>query len=307
MHTKQRKFQQPKCLHVITCLLFSCLVLVLEWQATVATPIIATSATAANNINSTATSANRRLRNHEKPTKVVGGGGGGYSTDSASGASLRRNRVLGGFEGGTRSSSPCEHKSLSELIKTSPVILKALGAHIFNHDDDEDLRILHNSNDALLLKWQNEQNKVLTSLKTTHTLTSSSSATSTATKSTEKTRQQKQHQKQQQTFSDAATNRAAMLASMNADAILITLTPETIYKGASLLKMTPNAAEHATSHSSGTSSSSTSGNNMASGSGSSGSSTFDSNNGNSANSGATGSGSNSGTINSSEASYLYEG
>ncbi|XP_065372021.1 uncharacterized protein LOC135963934 [Calliphora vicina] len=296
MHKKQRKFQQPKCLHVITCLLFSCLVLVLEWQATLATPIITTAAT-----TSTASAATRRLRNHE-----VGGGGG------------PRRRRVGGIEGGTSTgSSPCEHKSLSELIKTSPVILKALGAHIFNHDDDEDLRILHNSNDALLLKWQNEQNKVLTSLKRTQKtqkLTSSSQSSQRTTKTAEKTTRQQQNkhkqQKQQQTFSDAATNRAAMLASMNADAILITLTPETIYKGASLLKMTPNAAEHATSQSTNTGGSGSSSNNMASSSGNSGkgtgSSTIDSNNGNSAN-GGTGTGYNSGTINSSEASYLYEG
>ncbi|KAI8118197.1 hypothetical protein FF38_08528 [Lucilia cuprina] len=308
MHKKQRKFQQPKCLHVITCLLFSCLVLVLEWQATLATPIITTAET-----TSTA-AANRRLRNHEKPVRGAGGGEGG----------LRRSRV-GGIEGGTSAgSSPCEHKSLSELIKTSPVILKALGAHIFNHDDDEDLRILHNSNDALLLKWQNEQNKVLASLKRTqkiHKFTTSSSSSSstssssaTSTKTAEKTRQQESKQKQQQTFSDAATNRAAMLASMNADAILITLTPETIYKGASLLKMTPNAAEHATSHSTSSSSTSSSSNNFANGNGNGGgistsSNTNDSNNGNSANGGSSGTGSsyNSGTINSSEASYLYEG
>ncbi|KAM7360742.1 uncharacterized protein ACRADG_007428 isoform 1-T4 [Cochliomyia hominivorax] len=324
MHTKQRKFQQPKCLHVITCLLFSCLVLVLEWQATLATPIITTSSVSSSS-SATAAAASaatvtRRLRNHEKLTRsrVVGGGykrihGGGIEGISSA--------------GGTSSSSPCEHKSLSELIKTSPVILKALGAHIFNHDDDEDLRILHNSNDALLLKWQNEQNKVLTSLKRTQKLnkfTSSSSlfssSSSSASKIAEKTRQQQnkqnKQQQQQQTFSDAATNRAAMLASMNADAILITLTPETIYKGASLLKMTPNAAEHATSHSSSSSSGTSNGassnnnNNNGGGAGSSFSSsnTIDSNNGNSANSGGTGgSGYNSGTINSSEASYLYEG
>lgn len=305
MHNKQRKLQQPECLHNVICLLFSCLVLAAECQAILATPIatkIATTSTlsaAAASASASATSTTR-LRIHEK-SKGRGG--------AKEGADVFKFSRFSGTEG-TRSagSTLCAHKSLSELIKTSPVILKALGAHIFNHDDDEDLRILHNSNDALLLKWQNEQNKVLTSLKRAQKLQkfSPSSSSSTITKTAEITRQQPNTQKQQQTFSDAATNRAAMLASMNADAILITLTPETIYKGASMLKMTPSTAERATLHGTSSSTNNYNGNNNLSSSGGSGSNSnsnsIDSNNGNSASSGY-----NSGTINSSEASYLYEG
>ncbi|KAL9895957.1 uncharacterized protein ACN2A1_006513 isoform 1-T5 [Glossina fuscipes fuscipes] len=197
----------------------------------------------------------------------------------------------------------CPHVSLAKLIKTSPVILKALGAHIFTNDDDEDLRVLQNSNDALLLKWQNEQNKILMSstaaiasppaqtflpntLGFRKTKTSSIWFTNDG-KSNRKNREQTTQTKAQtkaQTFSDAASSRAAMLASLNADAILITLTPETVYKGASLLKMAPGAEQAQR--------------NMQSNSGLGTESSY-----NAGNSG----GNSTGSINSSESSYLYEG
>lgn len=44
---------------------------------------------------------------------------------------------------------PCPHVSVAELIRTSPVIVKALGAHIFANDNDEDIKRLQ--------KWQNTQ------------------------------------------------------------------------------------------------------------------------------------------------------
>uniref|UniRef100_A0A1A9ZVE7 Uncharacterized protein n=1 Tax=Glossina pallidipes TaxID=7398 RepID=A0A1A9ZVE7_GLOPL len=196
----------------------------------------------------------------------------------------------------------CPHVSLAKLIKTSPVILKALGAHIFTNDDDEDLRVLQNSNDALLLKWQNEQNKILMSstaaiasppaqtfLPNTQGFrkTKTSSIWFTNSKSSRKNSEQTTQTKAQtqaQTFSDAASSRAAMLASLNADAILITLTPETVYKGASLLKMTPGAEQAQR--------------NMQSNSGLGMESSY-----NAGNSG----GNSTGSINSSESSYLYEG
>uniref|UniRef100_A0A1A9WJG0 Laminin G domain-containing protein n=1 Tax=Glossina brevipalpis TaxID=37001 RepID=A0A1A9WJG0_9MUSC len=199
----------------------------------------------------------------------------------------------------------CPHVSLAKLIKTSPVILKALGAHVFTNDDDDDFRVLQNSNDALLLKWQNEQNKILMSstaaiasppaqtlLSNTQRFskTKTSSIWFTNSQSSRENREQTMQTKAQtqaQTFSDAASSRAAMLASFNADAILITLTPETVYKGASLLKTAPGAEQAQRS--------------IQSNSGLGTESPYNTSNGDG------GGGNNTGSINSSESSYLYEG
>nr|XP_014093927.1 uncharacterized protein LOC106620065 [Bactrocera oleae]XP_036233439.1 uncharacterized protein LOC106620065 [Bactrocera oleae]XP_036233440.1 uncharacterized protein LOC106620065 [Bactrocera oleae]XP_036233442.1 uncharacterized protein LOC106620065 [Bactrocera oleae] len=117
--------------------------------------------------------------------------------------------------------APCVHDSISELIKKSPVILKALGAHIFT--DDANTNDLLNAaklgagadrNSAVNdeVKKQNLQNNLFASA-TFHTTVGSPTAV-------------------------AATTQQRPAANT---AILITLTPETIYKGASLLKMTPGA------------------------------------------------------------------
>lgn len=117
--------------------------------------------------------------------------------------------------------APCVHDSISELIKKSPVILKALGAHIFT--DDANTNDLLNAaklgagadrNSAVNdeVKKQNLQNNLFASA-TFHTTVGSPTAV-------------------------AATTQQRPSANT---AILITLTPETIYKGASLLKMTPGA------------------------------------------------------------------
>ncbi|XP_020717600.1 uncharacterized protein LOC101456730 [Ceratitis capitata] len=169
-----------------------------------------------------------------------------------------------------REPAPCVHDSISELIKKSPVILKALGAHIFT--DDVSTNELLNAVQAGAsppevaggavngeLKWQNVQNNLFASA-TFHKASGRPSAADGAAR-------QRQMQPKQQPLdisgwqrspnavsSDtsstvasataaAATAAAAAAAASTSrvldESILITLTPETIYKGASLLKMTP--------------------------------------------------------------------
>uniref|UniRef100_A0A034WL32 Collagen alpha-3(V) chain n=1 Tax=Bactrocera dorsalis TaxID=27457 RepID=A0A034WL32_BACDO len=146
--------------------------------------------------------------------------------------------VKGGLD-----SAPCVHDSISELIKKSPVILKALGAHIFT-DDATTNELLNAAKLGATadggstvngeVKKQNLQNNLFASA-TFHTTVGSPTAVAATT----------QQQPSDISITGAtATTEAATAADWARKldgAILITLTPETIYKGASLLKMTPGA------------------------------------------------------------------
>uniref|UniRef100_A0A0K8WBU5 Laminin G domain-containing protein n=1 Tax=Bactrocera latifrons TaxID=174628 RepID=A0A0K8WBU5_BACLA len=145
--------------------------------------------------------------------------------------------VKGGLD-----SAPCVHDSISELIKKSPVILKALGAHIFTDDTTTNellnaakLGAAADGGSAVNgeVKKQNLQNNLFASA-TFHTTIGSPTSVAATT--------------QQRPSGISITGATATTEAATADwakkldgAILITLTPETIYKGASLLKMTPGA------------------------------------------------------------------
>lgn len=164
--------------------------------------------------------------------------------------------VKGGLD-----SAPCVHDSISELIKKSPVILKALGAHIFT--DDAGTNELLNAakvgggadrggavNDEM--KRQNLQNKLFTSA-TFHSTVGSPTVDAAATQQTQQQQLPLRPPGRRSDISITGTTvntEAANLTRMVDEAILITLTPETIYKGASLLKITPGA-ENAASGGSG--------------------------------------------------------
>lgn len=154
----------------------------------------------------------------------------------------------------------CEHKSLVELIKSSPIILKALGSHIFTHfdDDDDDLRSQQSSEaevTPLFPSWQSEQNFYAAQKKPSSSSTSSASASaSSSLPGSHSTFSDRLNAKQKPPSPpgsrDPTPNSDGILASyssLSSDALLITLTPDTIYKGASLLKTATNAAVSASS------------------------------------------------------------
>uniref|UniRef100_A0A0A1WVR3 Protein kinase C-binding protein NELL2 n=1 Tax=Zeugodacus cucurbitae TaxID=28588 RepID=A0A0A1WVR3_ZEUCU len=141
-------------------------------------------------------------------------------------------------------SEHCGHDSISELIKKSPVILKALAAHIFTDEacTNELLNAAKMGADAHgggtvndEVQKQNLQNNLFASA-TFHTTAGSPTALAAAF-------QQSLLLARRPTdisiTGATATTETANSARMLDEAILITLTPETIYKGASLLKMTP--------------------------------------------------------------------
>ncbi|XP_017490994.1 PREDICTED: uncharacterized protein LOC108379182 [Rhagoletis zephyria] len=160
--------------------------------------------------------------------------------------------------------TPCAHDSIAALIKKSPIILKALGAHIFT-DDARAVDLLGAGAVNDQLKWQNAQNNFFAS-GTLHSAAGPTAATAAA-----RQRQQQrvlQFQQKQQPLttaerrhSDSDDGTPASSASVTTahsataansakaldESILITLTPETIYKGASLLKMTPGTENAARS------------------------------------------------------------
>ncbi|XP_054726569.1 uncharacterized protein LOC129236294 [Anastrepha obliqua] len=154
-----------------------------------------------------------------------------------------------------REPTPCAHDTIAELIRKSPVILKALGAHIFS-DDAHTVELLDGTvrGDAVsdALKWQNAQNNFFASA-TLHTAAGPKAVTDSAQQ-----RQLQQRQKslttpewrRSHTVTAASGARVATTKAVNSaraldQSILITLTPETIYKGASLLKMTPGVENSA--------------------------------------------------------------
>ncbi|XP_073842888.1 LOW QUALITY PROTEIN: uncharacterized protein [Musca autumnalis] len=169
-----------------------------------------------------------------------------------------------------KSALDCEHKSLVELIKTSPIILKALGSHIFsptatnintnnnNYDDDEDLHGGHSDDDDVLLSpWQSEQIQFARYKATSSSSSSTSSSFSPLSDSSaaytasqlnaqslleERIARQKSNEQNSLDMMTAKSDAILSYSSLNSDALLITLTPDTIYKGASLLKTATNAA-----------------------------------------------------------------
>ncbi|XP_075145775.1 uncharacterized protein LOC142220484 [Haematobia irritans] len=155
----------------------------------------------------------------------------------------------------TKNGRDCEHKSLAELIKSSPIILKALGSHIItSFEEDEDLSILQsNSDDGLLSSsssssWQSEENEFVRGFKRTSSSSSSPSAASTfpdsfnARSMAQLMVKQKQQRLQRERAMDSDDAILGSYSFENSDALLITLTPDTIYKGASLLKTATNTA-----------------------------------------------------------------
>uniref|UniRef100_A0A1I8PRJ6 Laminin G domain-containing protein n=1 Tax=Stomoxys calcitrans TaxID=35570 RepID=A0A1I8PRJ6_STOCA len=149
----------------------------------------------------------------------------------------------------------CEHKSLAELIKSSPIILKALGSHIItSFEEDEELRFVQSNGDDGLFSssWQSEQNEFVRGFKRTSPLSSSSSSSAgsstfpdsfNARSMAQLTAKQKQNRLQRLQHERILDGDAILAySSQNSDTLLITLTPDTIYKGASLLKTATNAA-----------------------------------------------------------------
>ncbi|XP_067633486.1 uncharacterized protein [Eurosta solidaginis] len=153
--------------------------------------------------------------------------------------------------------NPCAHDSIAELIRKSPVIVKALGAHIFTDDAriEELFAAAARAGVSTLgraavnadLKWQNVQNNFFT-LETLQTATGEAKASNLARQPPLQQKQQAEQQSERN--QNAATLTSSMLTTTSSiattnsvsvldESILITLTPETIYKGASLLKMTP--------------------------------------------------------------------
>uniref|UniRef100_A0A1I8MA36 Laminin G domain-containing protein n=1 Tax=Musca domestica TaxID=7370 RepID=A0A1I8MA36_MUSDO len=161
------------------------------------------------------------------------------------------------------STPDCEHKSLVELIKTSPIILKALGSHIFspasnindgddnnNNIYDEDLHVGLGDDDVLLSSWQSEQIKFARYKATSSSSSPSSSSGSSVYPASQlhpNSRLLEEHRQKASELNSldmmtAKSDAILSYSSSNSDALLITLTPDTIYKGASLLKTATNAA-----------------------------------------------------------------
>ena len=105
----------------------------------------------------------------------------------------------------------CEHhNNIQELIKTSPVILKALGANIFADNDENFISIQQPQNLQDTTTTNNKKDQL--------TIADSNS-------------------RQQIRIPSSSTMEGDRHFDENEKVFWITLTPETIYKGASLLKV----------------------------------------------------------------------
>ncbi|XP_055856517.1 putative uncharacterized protein DDB_G0267840 [Episyrphus balteatus] len=170
-------------------------------------------------------------------------------------------------ESSSSTSSQCEHDSIPDLIKSSPVILKALGARIFTDyesypfQDDVDIEIT----EELILKAQQQRDMppaaaVIAAAAANRR--SSTSSGSDASSSWSSRRSNGNHLDDDNEDDDVSLSEDSLLtssgtgfdggssssqwAAMGARAAagseltstLITLTPVTIYKGASVLKVT---------------------------------------------------------------------
>ncbi|XP_061395703.1 uncharacterized protein LOC133331321 [Musca vetustissima] len=152
-----------------------------------------------------------------------------------------------------KSTSDCEHKSLVELIKTSPIILKALGSHIFspaesnnynnNYDEYVDLPATSSSSSAATSSSSASSSSSAfssTSFDSSAYPASQLSAKSLLEERIAQTRQKPNGQNSLDMLT-AKCDAIQSYSSLDSDALLITLTPDTIYKGASLLKTATNA------------------------------------------------------------------
>lgn len=156
----------------------------------------------------------------------------------------------------------CQHDSIPDLIKSSPVILKALGARIFTDYDSYPFQDDIEITEELILKAQQQQRRDVPAAAVLEAAAASRRSSSSWSRSSSNHLEDDDNEDDDVSFSvedsvfasagsfdgasewaaavsfDAESGSDRMSTTTTSKSTLIALTPMTIYKGASLLKIT---------------------------------------------------------------------